>query len=360
MESRYLTDEEQKEAFDELLKVEGNNVWPSLHPNKNGFAPYSCISCFLLNDNQRARSYLCSRLISFFVFFTLIVLFCNFIFTSIIFFINKLRTHARTRMPIIVQVCFDCGSPFPSWCSLNNGIFLCITCSGKHRGLGTHISFVRSLSLDKFRKDQIAYFKYGGNKNGREAFRNGFATKEANDYRNELKKNVCAEFKYFLFLFSFFLVSFFSHTLQLYPSLFLFISYLYFFPVFPINLFLFPLLFLLLPLLLSLLLSLPPPPPCVPAGGAVGCCEHSVVNTVGVRMRRWKDEMMRRWKNEMMRRWKNEERKKEKGKKKKKRGWLACHPLYRIWELMDSWGRRCPLLSLDWFLLFCYLTYLLK
>ncbi|KAG2227925.1 hypothetical protein INT45_011948, partial [Circinella minor] len=45
--------------------------------------------------------------------------------------------------------CADCGSNNPEWCSLNLGILLCIECSGIHRSLGSHLSKVRSLMLDK-------------------------------------------------------------------------------------------------------------------------------------------------------------------------------------------------------------------
>ncbi|KAI8318751.1 ArfGap-domain-containing protein, partial [Martensiomyces pterosporus] len=44
--------------------------------------------------------------------------------------------------------CADCGTQMPEWCSLNLGCLLCIECSGIHRSLGTHISKVRSLTLD--------------------------------------------------------------------------------------------------------------------------------------------------------------------------------------------------------------------
>jgi hypothetical protein len=46
------------------------------------------------------------------------------------------------------SVCAECGSPHPRWASYSLGILICIKCCGIHRGLGTHISKVRSLDLD--------------------------------------------------------------------------------------------------------------------------------------------------------------------------------------------------------------------
>lgn len=45
--------------------------------------------------------------------------------------------------------CADCNSDVRvEWVSINLGIIICIECSGIHRSLGTHISKIRSLTLD--------------------------------------------------------------------------------------------------------------------------------------------------------------------------------------------------------------------
>lgn len=37
----------------------------------------------------------------------------------------------------------------PEWASCNIGVFLCTTCAAWHRRLGTHVTKVKSLKLDK-------------------------------------------------------------------------------------------------------------------------------------------------------------------------------------------------------------------
>ena len=34
------------------------------------------------------------------------------------------------------KFCIECQEKDPQWCSVNNGIFICINCSGFHRGFG--------------------------------------------------------------------------------------------------------------------------------------------------------------------------------------------------------------------------------
>jgi len=63
--------------------------------------------------------------------------------------------------------CIDCGSKGPRWASVNIGVFLCIRCSGVHRSMGTHISKVKSVTLDKWTQEQIELFSKKGNDNVR-------------------------------------------------------------------------------------------------------------------------------------------------------------------------------------------------
>ena len=43
----------------------------------------------------------------------------------------------------------------PTWASANLGVYLCLNCSGVHRSLGTHITQVRSITMDAWFPDQI-------------------------------------------------------------------------------------------------------------------------------------------------------------------------------------------------------------
>lgn len=69
--------------------------------------------------------------------------------------------------------CFECGYPSAPWCDINHGIFVCLDCSGTHRGLGVHLSFVRSSTMDgwsNWRPEKLKQMQKGGNGRARAFF----------------------------------------------------------------------------------------------------------------------------------------------------------------------------------------------
>lgn len=62
------------------------------------------------------------------------------------------------------SICADCKKKSSQWASTNLGVFICLDCSGIHRSLGTHISFVRSCTLDQWTMQQAKFMASVGNK----------------------------------------------------------------------------------------------------------------------------------------------------------------------------------------------------
>lgn len=98
------------------------------------------------------------------------------------------------------NVCCDCDNLNPQWASVSYGSLMCLECSGHHRSLGVHLSFVRSVAMDSWTEKQIAAMeKAGGNDKLIEFFKSkGIAksmkistkynTKQAQYYRDRLAR----------------------------------------------------------------------------------------------------------------------------------------------------------------------------
>lgn len=94
--------------------------------------------------------------------------------------------------------CFDCPASTPEWCSIPFGIFLCLECCGRHRGMGVHISFMKSATMDAWRPDEAFRMSKGGNGAAAEYFRqhglneakNRYTSMAAQMYKKRLDKLV--------------------------------------------------------------------------------------------------------------------------------------------------------------------------
>ncbi|KAI0477651.1 hypothetical protein GGR56DRAFT_638169 [Xylariaceae sp. FL0804] len=75
------------------------------------------------------------------------------------------------------KVCADCKrNKHPRWASWNLGVFICIRCSGIHRGMGTHISRVKSVDLDSWTDEQLQSILSWGNARANKYYESKLAT----------------------------------------------------------------------------------------------------------------------------------------------------------------------------------------
>lgn len=106
-------------------------------------------------------------------------------------FFETLRAQPENR------ICFDCAARNASWISVSLSIYLCLTCSGQHRNLGSKVSFIRSTELDDIRLEEALKMEIGGNARAKRFFRShgvtdvvDYRSKTADKYKRLLEKEV--------------------------------------------------------------------------------------------------------------------------------------------------------------------------
>lgn len=60
------------------------------------------------------------------------------------------------------RYCFNCNALGTGWACVMHGTVICLDCAGKHRSLGVRISFVRSLTMDKWTQHQVTMYTVHG------------------------------------------------------------------------------------------------------------------------------------------------------------------------------------------------------
>jgi len=76
---------------------------------------------------------------------------------------ETIATFKKLRQISANKMCFDCARKGATWASVHMGVFICLDCAGRHRQLGVHLSFVRSVELDEWTEENRAKMICSGN-----------------------------------------------------------------------------------------------------------------------------------------------------------------------------------------------------
>ncbi|KAK6463195.1 GTPase activating protein [Scheffersomyces coipomensis] len=80
------------------------------------------------------------------------------------------------------HICLDCGSTDSvEWISINNLACFCVKCASCHRNIGSHITKIRSLKLDKFENESEMLLNYINNRKVNEYLEESLPQKEKID-----------------------------------------------------------------------------------------------------------------------------------------------------------------------------------
>ena len=80
------------------------------------------------------------------------------------YMIEKNRKINEIKNNELNKECFDCGSCYPEYISINNGVFICNNCIKVHNKFPKEISLTLKNDLSTLNNKELQYMYYGGNK----------------------------------------------------------------------------------------------------------------------------------------------------------------------------------------------------